>query len=68
MLAAILKIIGHPEAFISDRSCLDDFGFEVDEMNLVVKRIGAEFGIDAPGGDEYLVDIAKRTQKVRGRQ
>jgi hypothetical protein len=59
----VLKAIGHPEAWVSNQSCVGDFGPDDEEM----AQIQEALGIPVKGGD-YIVDVAQRLkEKVTGR-
>jgi hypothetical protein len=65
-LGELLEIIGHPEALITDLSSTGNF-FSNDEneaMEIVLQKIGDQFGIETPKADESLVDIASRARKT----
>lgn len=62
-------IIGHPEAWISDESCISDFDFEIDFENgkvthdpeKIIEKTKERYGVDISGiADEYMVKIFER--------
>jgi len=63
----ILEALGHPEAFVTDESILDDFPLrEIDDGPTLIE-LQAEFGIRVRPQDR-LVDIARRLRQLAERQ
>ena len=57
----VLEAIGHPEAWISDRSSIGDF--RQGDYQEFVNDVAAKLGIGINKGD-YLVDIAMRLKAL----
>lgn len=51
----VLKAIGHPEAWVSDKSMVCDFFLEEDELREVVVKL-----LVPVEDDDYLIDVARR--------
>jgi hypothetical protein len=49
----VLEALGHPDAFISDESCVSDFGLEPKEITKISKKLGVEF-------KGYIIDVAMK--------
>jgi hypothetical protein len=51
----VLKAIGYPTAWVSNESCIGDFGPDEEEL----AKIGEALGFPVKGRD-YIVDVAQR--------
>lgn len=63
----ILRVLGHPEAFVTDESTLADFPIRDEDDGPTLIELQAEFGLHLR--PEYrLVDIARRLRQLAERQ
>jgi hypothetical protein len=65
----ILRALGHPEAFVTDESCLRDFPLRDDEDVPLpwLTDVEIDLGVRVRR-DDYLVDVAQRMREVAERQ
>ncbi|HKU69184.1 MAG TPA: hypothetical protein VJP85_15535 [Candidatus Baltobacteraceae bacterium] len=54
----VLEALGHPEAWVSDESTVDDFGFDDAELAAAARELGV-----AVQHDDYILDIARRLRR-----
>jgi hypothetical protein len=63
VLKYTLKLLGHPEALITDESIVGDFLFAFDEkMRLKLKKLSEIFGFEIKSSD-YIWQIAKKFKR-----
>lgn len=62
-IAQILNILGHPEALVTDKSCLSDFDLTREKIAWLAFKLNMTVS-----SSEYVVDLARRVkeQTTRG--
>ena len=58
----VLEAVGHPRAWVSDRSCVGDFRPEGDSSEKYGALISERLGMIVASGD-YVVDVARRLKE-----
>jgi hypothetical protein len=49
----VLEALGHPDALVTDESCVSDFGLTPEEISTISRKLGVEF-------KGYIVDVAMK--------
>ena len=55
----VLEALGHPEAYVTDRSMVADFSLELEEQEALSARASEVLGV-AVSPDDYLWQVAER--------